>query len=59
MLVSDVFNVLVGSVYVDIIDRKSGVTFFSGESRDITSDCMELRVSRLFTDIDLFVIEVE
>lgn len=58
LLVSDLLKVLVGSIHVDIV-RKTGVILFSGESGDVTRDCMELHVSRLFTDIDLFVIEVE
>ena len=59
MLVSDLFKVLDNTQDVDIYSRKIGVYIFSGESRDITSSCLELHVNKLFANNDLLVIEVE
>jgi hypothetical protein len=59
MLVSDLFRVLDETQDVDIYDRKTGTWVFSGESRDITSSCMELHIIKLFTNNDLLAIEVE
>lgn len=59
MLVSDLYLIMEDNQDVDIYNGKTGVYIFSGESRDITTDCMELHVNRLFTNNDLLVIEVE
>lgn len=59
MLVSDLYLIMEDNQDVDIYNGKTGVYIFSGESRDITTDCMEFHVNRLFTNNDLLVIEVE
>lgn len=59
MLVSDLYKLLDDRQDVDIYNRKTGVYIFSGESRDITSLCLELHVNKLFANNDLLVIEVE
>lgn len=59
MLVSDLFKALDDTQDVDIYIRKTGVYIFSGESRDITSSCLELHVNKLFVNNDSLVIEVE
>lgn len=59
MLVSDLYLIMDDSQDVDIYNGKTGVYIFSGESRDITTACMELHVNRVFTNNDLLVIEVE
>lgn len=59
MVVLDLFKVLDDTQDVDIYNRKTGVYIFSGESRDITSSCLELHVNKLFANNDLLVIEVE
>ena len=59
MLVSELFRVLDETQYVDIYDRKTGTWLFCGESRDITSSCMELHIIKLYTNDDLLAIEVE
>lgn len=59
MLVSDLFKVLDDTQDVYIYHSKTGVYIFSGESRDITSSCLELHVNRLFANNDLLVLEVE
>ena len=59
MLVSDLYLIMDDSQDVDIYNGKTGVYIFSGESRDITSSCLELHVNKLFVNSDLLVIEVE
>lgn len=59
MLVSDLFKVLDDTQDVDIYNRKNGVYIFRGESRDITSSCLDLHVNKFFDNNGLLVIEVE
>ena len=59
MLVSDLLNVFDDTQDVDKYNRKTGEKIYSGESRDITSSCLELHVNKLFANNDLLVIEVE
>lgn len=59
MIVSDLYKVMSETQEIDIYSVKKQIFIFTGESKDITSSCMELQVNSIFTNNDLFVITVE
>lgn len=59
MIVSDLYKVMSETQEIDIYSVKKQIFIFTGECKDITSSCMELQVNSIFTNNDLFVINVD